>query len=184
MISHFYPLIRSSLKKHFNTDFHLLGHNMVTKALMMLLFEMSKPFDLLLIFVMDNNSLFLFVFSSAVHRYFQSLLAGCWPQFRFLKRRGAFRISLKEIVFFYKTTSTLAKPCCQVHTHTHLQDFSVGVYSFLLVVGAQALNLKRDALREEKSGPHQFLNPGISLVEATRISKSNSVGFNFVGTSV
>lgn len=119
MIPHFYPLIRSSLKKHFNTDFHLLGHNMVTKALMMLLFEMSKPFDLLLIFVMDNNSLFLFVFSSAVHRYFQSLLAGCWPQFRFLKRRGAFRISLKEIVFFYKTTSTLAKPCCQVHTHTH-----------------------------------------------------------------
>lgn len=62
MIPHFYPLIRSSLKKHFNTDFHLLGHNMVTKALMMLLFEMSKPFDLLLIFVMDNNSLFLFVF--------------------------------------------------------------------------------------------------------------------------
>lgn len=58
------------------------------------------------------------------------------------------------------------------------------MYSFLLVVGAQALNLKRDALREEKSEPHQFLNPGISLVEATRISKSNSVGFNFVGTSV
>lgn len=62
MISHFYPLIRSSLKKHFNTDFHLLGHNMVTKALMMLLFEMSKPFDLLLIFVMDNNCFFFVVF--------------------------------------------------------------------------------------------------------------------------
>lgn len=86
---------------------------------MLLLFEMSKPFDLLLVFVMDNNSFF----SSAVRRYFQSLLAGCWPQFRFLKRRGAFRNSLKEMVFFYKTTFTLAKPCCQVHmcarTHTH-----------------------------------------------------------------
>lgn len=39
---------------------------MVTKALMMLLFEMSKPFDLLLIFVMDNNSLFVFFSCASV----------------------------------------------------------------------------------------------------------------------
>lgn len=66
------------------------------------------------------------LFSSAVHQCFLSLLAGFWPQLRFLRWRGVSRNSPSGTVFVCEMKSTLVKPCCQVlsptgsmHIHKH-----------------------------------------------------------------